>query len=234
MPPDRPNTMSSPHQRWSPLAAGLLGAGLVLGGCSASTQDAAHQSQIVTNSPGQGPKVESSELADAAGEPCPDQLPMGEDPDGYGHGVQSSATELPDLLEPEQAWVCQYTLVEHFATDPESGDLEVSGGVWVASGEPDELPGARLSDLQQALDGLTLVEPDMACTADLGPRWLVSYLHDGDLTGVVVDDFGCPTVLLTDQPHLTPPGEADHGGVVEGRLAGGHDVLVAVGLREPL
>lgn len=225
--------MSSPHQRWSRFVTALLGAGLVLGGCSASTPDHPRQSQIVTSSPGGSPTVGSSELADVGGEPCPDQLPMGEDPDGYGHGVQSLATELPDLLEPEQVWVCQYALVEQFGTDPESGDLEVSGGVWVGSGEPDELPGSRLPELQQALDSLTLVEPNVACTADLGPRWLVSYVHDGDLTGVVVDDFGCRSVLLTDQPHLTPPGEANQGGVVAGRLAGGHDVLVALGVREP-
>lgn len=222
--------MTSPDLRSSALGVGLLGAALVLASCSTATPD--HPTEA-TDPTIEAPTVESSELDDVGGEPCPDQLPTGKDPEGYGHGVQSLATELPDLLEPEQAWVCQYGLVEQFSTDPETGDLEVSGGVWVVSGEAEGLPGSRLPDLQEALDGLDLVEPNVACTADLGPRWLISYVHDGDLTGVVVEDFGCSSVRLTDQPHNTPPGEADQDGVVPGVLGGGHDVLVAVGVREP-
>lgn len=215
-------------------AIGLFGAGLALVGCSSATPDRSTEEQTaVTGQSVDSPMVRSGELSDVAGEPCPDELPVGEDPDGYGHGVRSLATELPDLLEPEQAWVCQYGLVEQFSADPETGDLEVSGGVWVSSGEAEEVPASRLPELQEALDGLDLLEPDVACTADLGPRWLVSYAHDGDLTGVVVEDFGCGSVRLTDQPHSTPPGEADQDGLVRGQLRGGHDILVAVGVRDP-
>jgi hypothetical protein len=56
------------------------------------------------------------------------------------------------------------------------------------------------------------------------------YTHDGDLTGVVIDDYGCRNVRLTDNPHTTPPGADDQDGTVGGVLNGGAAVLDALGL----
>ena len=58
---------------------------------------------------------------------------------------------------------------------------------------------------------------------------MVAYSHDGDLTGVVVDDYGCRDVRLTDNPHTTPPGAFDQDGTVGGVLDGGAAVLDALG-----
>jgi hypothetical protein len=55
---------------------------------------------------------------------------------------------------------------------------------------------------------------------ELGPRYLVSYTYKRDLTGVVIDRYGCREVRLTDNPFTTVPGAASGAGIVEGVLAG--------------
>lgn len=59
---------------------------------------------------------------------------------------------------------------------------------------------------------------------------MVVYSHAGDLTGVVVDDYGCRDVRLTDNPHVTPPGAGDRDGTVGGILDGGTAILHAHGV----
>lgn len=59
-----------------------------------------------------------------------------------------------------------------------------------------------------------------ACTADLGPRYLVSYAYENDLTGVVIDDYGCQEVRLTEDPFTTVPGDPSQAGTVTGVLSG--------------
>jgi hypothetical protein len=59
---------------------------------------------------------------------------------------------------------------------------------------------------------------------------MVVYNHGGDLTGVVVDDYGCRDVRLTDNPHTTPPGADDQDGTVGGVLNGGGAILDALGV----
>lgn len=59
---------------------------------------------------------------------------------------------------------------------------------------------------------------------------MVVYSHAGDLTGVVVDDYGCRDVRLTDNPHVTPPGASDQVGTVGGILDGGATILHALGV----
>jgi hypothetical protein len=49
-------------------------------------------------------------------------------------------------------------------------------------------------------------------------------------TGVVVDDYGCRDVRLTDNPHTTPPGADDQAGTVGGVLDGGAAILEALGV----
>jgi hypothetical protein len=59
---------------------------------------------------------------------------------------------------------------------------------------------------------------------------MVVYSHHGDLTGVVVDDYGCRDVRLTANPHSTPAGAADQEGIVGGVLDGGAAILDTLGV----
>lgn len=56
------------------------------------------------------------------------------------------------------------------------------------------------------------------CTADLGTRVMLVYPDGPDLTGVIVDNFGCHDVRLTDDPAHTPPGYGTQRGTVTGIL----------------
>jgi hypothetical protein len=64
-----------------------------------------------------------------------------------------------------------------------------------------------------------------ACTDDLGSRFLVSYAYENDLTGVVVDTYGCDEIRLTDDPFTTVPGDASQPGTVPGVLYGPSSLL---------
>ncbi|CAN5408643.1 hypothetical protein BH09ACT12_BH09ACT12_21540 [soil metagenome] len=169
--------------------------------------------------------MRSGELEAASGRPCPDELPIGEDPSGHGFGVEEAADQLPTLLEPQEAWVCRYDSVD---IAPTANGGAVLG--WSLQGRPEPVDAARLPDLQGALDDLAVLDSGGACTADLGPRWMVLYSHDGDLTAAVVDDYGCRNVRLTDDPRTTPPGADDQEGTVAGVLDGGQAILHALGV----
>jgi hypothetical protein len=158
------------------------------------------------------PTVQAGEAADHEDRSCPAELPIGDDPDGYGFGVEDEADELPSLLSPERAWVCRY-------------DLGARAPTWKLGGEARELAPSRLDDLTDALDDLTTLPHEYGCDGDLGPRWLVVYEHGGDLTGVVVDDYGCDFVRVTEEPFTAPAGESDDQGMVRGVLDGGGAIL---------
>ena len=195
---------------------GLASAVLALNGC-----DPPWSSTPTADSP----KVRPSELTDAGGRPCPQELPLGDDSSGDGLGTEEVADELPTLLEPQEAWVCQYNIVD--------AGMTANGGTtygWRRAGQPKPVAAADLPDLQAALDDLAPADRSGVCTADLGPRWMVVYGHDGDLTGVVVDDYACRDVRLTDNPHTTPPGADDQDGTVGGVLDGGAAILDVLGV----
>lgn len=190
-------------------AIALAGCGLPLSGTSAADN----------------PEVRPSELTDADGRPCPKKLPIGEDPSGHGFGTEEVADEAPTLLEPEEAWVCRYNSVDVGTT--------TNGGAiygWRRAGQPEPVSAADLAGLRDALDDLAPADRSRGCTADLGPRWLVVYSHDDDLTGVLVDDYGCRDVRLTDDPRSTPPGADNQDGTVGGVLEGGSAILGALGI----
>jgi len=192
---------------------GLATIALALAGCGPTTLTA------------DTPEIRTSELTDAGGQPCPKRMPIGEDPSGHGFGVEAVADQLPTLLESQEAWVCQY--------NPFDVDTTSSGGAvygWRREGQPQPVAAEDLTDLQDALDGLTPADRGGGCTDDLGPRWMVAYSHDGDLTGVVVDDYGCRDVRLTDNPHTTPPGADNQVGTVGGVLDDGTAILDALGI----
>lgn len=169
--------------------------------------------------------ADTDEASSHSGEVCPEQLPIGDDPGGHGFGVEEDAEEAPSLQAPEEAWTCRYDAVDAGQVPDVGTTFE-----WVRAGEAEPVPESKIADLTAALDGLAPFDGDRACTADLGPRWMVVYSHDGDLTGVVVDEYGCRAVRLTDEPFTTAPGAADTDGVVAGVLDGGAAVLTAVGV----
>ena len=171
------------------------------------------------------PEVRPNELTDAGDRPCPRELPTGDDPSGHGFGTEEPADERPTLLEPQEAWVCQYNALDAGTTP--------SGGTtygWRLDGQPEPMAAADMPSLQAALDDLAPADRSGSCTADLGPRWMVAYSHDGDLTGVVVDDYGCRDVRLTGSPHETAPGADDQDGTVGGVLDGGATILDPLGV----
>jgi hypothetical protein len=170
------------------------------------------------------PELKTSELTEANGRPCPTELPTGEDPSGHGFGTEEAADQLPNLLEPQKAWVCQYSTFDAGTTE--------AGAVygWKRDGQPEPVAADKIADLRDALDNLTPADRSGGCSSDLGPRWMVVYSHDGDLTGVVVDDYGCHDVRLTDDPRTTPPGADNQDGTVGGVLDGGPAILDALGI----
>ena len=171
------------------------------------------------------PEVHASELTDVGGVPCPQELPIGDDPSGHGFGTREVAEERPTLLEPQVAWVCRYNAFD-VATTPGAGTIYG----WRRAGQPETVPAGDLPDLQAALNDLAPPDRRRGCDADLGSRWMVVYSHAGDLTGVVVDDYGCRDVRLTDNPHVTPPGAGDQHGTVGGILDGGAAILHILGV----
>jgi hypothetical protein len=184
--------------------------GLMVAGC----QPAERQSTAPR------PAVQPDELAAHDGEVCPRYLPGGDDPGGHGFGVEAAAVEMPSLLTPEMAWTCRY--------DPVEAGPAPGGGTmfkWVRRGQARSLDRPTVRELEKALDHLSLLEGERACTADLGPRWMIVYTHEGDLTGVVVDDYGCRDVRLTDEPFTTPPGSLEQEESVGGTFGGGADLF---------
>jgi hypothetical protein len=86
-------------------------------------------------------------------------------------------------------------------------------------GNPRQLSADELAGFAEAITQLKPPEDeDTMCTADLGPRYLVSFAYENDLTGVVIDDYGCGRVRLTDDPFVTVPGDASQPGTVSGFL----------------
>ena len=223
-----PSQTSSPHDvstrplAWSRISHyfGIAAVVLVTAGCG--------QPWSPTRS-ANTPDVHVDELTDVGGQPCPQELPIGDDPSGHGFGAGEVADELPTILEPQRAWVCEYNTFI-IGTTPSGGSIYG----WSRSGQPEPVAAGDLPGLQAALDDLALPAPSGACDADLGPRWMVVYNHDGDLTGAIIDDYGCRNVRLTDNPHVTPPGAAVQSGTVGGVFDGGAAILHALGVGRPV
>ncbi|MFC7497257.1 MULTISPECIES: hypothetical protein [unclassified Nocardioides] len=154
---------------------------------------------------------------------CPSRLAHPDDP--AASEPEKPATEAPSLPAPERVWACRYDQVD-VGQAPDGGP----GHAWVRHGAPREVAESDVGGLADAVAGLTPSDPSQMCTTDFGPRWLVVYPHDAGVVGVVVDDFGCRQVRLTDDPAGTAPGEASGSGIVSGVLDGGVDVLAAAGV----
>lgn len=169
--------------------------------------------------------VDTGELA-AHGGPCPSTLPGPvDDVGGHGFGTSTLAEREPRFAPPEAVWVCQYGAQEAGSTD--------SGGTafeWSLTNTPRRLDDALLPQVTEAMDGIAVVpgSETRACTDDLGPRYALVSSAGGDLTGIVVDDYGCREVRLTDDPFVTAPGDPQEGGTVPGVLTGSDDFAVTL------
>lgn len=189
--------------------AGLLSLGLFVTACGDDERAVAPPTQPM------------AELADQQGQFCPDALPTAPQ-DTYGLGTGDPAEETPSMWEPQEAWVCEYV-----PTDIAPAGANGAWYEWVRRGKPRQLSGDALKTFAIALDGLQPMQTD-GCTADLGSRFLISYAHEGDLTGVVIDDYGCNDVRLTDNPFTNLPGQASQAGTVDGTLMGPVELLTLV------
>jgi hypothetical protein len=156
------------------------------------------------------PANDKSEIAEHGG-PCPSVLPSPTDDRGYGFGTERMATEQPTFSKPDTAWVCQY--------GTEDGGPDGPRFVWVLNHAPRRLDDSLLGDVEAKLQEVRATAAPQACTDDLGPRWMLVTSTGGDLTGTVVDGFGCGHVRLTDDPFVTAPGDPEEGGTVAGSLA---------------
>lgn len=157
------------------------------------------------------------ETTDLDGPVCPPELA---DPgDDHGFGTESPAGSAPDLPPADAAYVCRYEPVD---SGPADGGGKRIG--WQLDGEQQQVTDADLARVDDLLGQLEPAPENRACTADLGPRWMLVHVSGSDVTGVVVDDFGCRDVRLTDDPSTVAPGSGADAGV----LAGPDDLVVSV------
>ena len=164
------------------------------------------------------------ELTLHGGEFCPATLP-GEPQDNCGFGTDRPATVLPGFPAFDEARLCTYE-PQDVAPPDSSAMLE-----WVRVGEPQPLDPDQLASFSDAITQLKLIGPgEYACTADLGPRYMVSLAWQRDLTGVVIEDYGCGSVRLTDDPFVTVPGDASQAGTVSGIFEPPPDLLSDLGV----
>ncbi|MBB6626099.1 hypothetical protein H5V45_02080 [Nocardioides sp. KIGAM211] len=162
------------------------------------------------------------EMTAHGGQICPARLPRSAtDDNSVGGGPV--APEAPRLGAPDAAWICRY--------EPHLGRRTPTDGRVVtfrATGDARPVEAERLPDFAAALAGLETADPDRSCFADLGPRWMLVYALDHDLTGVVMNEYGCGDVRLTDDPFDVAPGDATQPGTVAGILSAPEGFLAAL------
>jgi hypothetical protein len=163
--------------------------------------------------PSETPSVASTDELAEHGGPCPVRLPFPDDDSGHGFGSSTPATADPSFRTPDSAWICQYGN-EIVGTSDAGTVLE-----WTLDDSVRRLDDARLGPVDASLEDITSVHPgNRVCTAELGPRWLLVTATGGDLTGVLVDGYGCQEIRLTDDPFVTSAGDPQAGGTVPGVL----------------
>lgn len=193
----------------APVPATVLLAAAMLAGCGTPAGGSGTDS---------GSRVD--EVAAHRGQVCPHQLPQAS-ARSHGFGTSEPADSAPSLPVPESAWVCQY-VPDDAASGPDGDGTTFR---WVRNGQARRVAKSQLPVLGDYLRALAPPEGDRVCTASLGPRWMLVYATGTDLTGVVVDGFGCQDVRLTDEPFRTVPGEATQSGTVPGVLTGPTELL---------
>lgn len=164
-------------------------------------------------------------------DPCPTFL-VADGRTRSGFGPVTPSPGAPALPAPDAAYLCRYL--------PEEPPRGTGGGYRWGSDlccEAVALTPAELARLTQELEGLA---PGRSCRADdvlltrprrvAGPRYLLTLRSGADLTGVVLDDFGCGHVRLTDDPFELEPGtHRGSGGVRPGVLRTPGDLVDRLG-----
>lgn len=155
------------------------------------------------------------ELSQHDGEFCPKVLPRAPR-ETYGFGTDRPATTAPTLWQPQEAWICGYLPMNVASKGSNGAWFE-----WVMQGAPRRLDAEELEAFSTAIENVEPPPPgERVCPADLGARYLISYAYENDLTGLVIDDYGCHDVRLTDDPFTIVPGDASQPGTVAGVLSG--------------
>jgi len=167
----------------------------------------------------------TDELTRHGGMFCPETLPRAPRAT-YGFGTEQDATAAPTLWKPQRAWLCRYVSRNVAPRSSNGAWLE-----WERLGAPQRLDDQELEAFSTAIARLEVPKRDRACTDDLGPRYLVSYSYKEDLTGVVIDDYGCSDIRLTDDPFINVPGDPSQPGTVKGVLTGPSALLHDLGVR---
>ncbi len=114
------------------------------------------------------------------------------------------ADGVPTLGPFESAWLCQYAVENLQDRIPGSG----TPFSWARQGEPVKFPESGYGAITTMLSSFEVYPPEVICTADLGPRWMVVLVDGEDLTAVTVDDFGCHMARLSEDPFVTAPGNS--------------------------
>ena len=166
-------------------------------------------------SPSSSAKETVNEIAEHGAGVCPTKLPQATS-DTNGFGTSQPAGSTPSLETLDSAWVCVFAPVE--VGQGVNGDGTVWG--WIRQGATNRVPSDRLAAIRSDLGKLTPARPNQICTMELGSRYMLVYAHKNDLTGVVVDDYGCGDVRLTDEPFKTVPGDAGESESFSGVLSG--------------
>jgi hypothetical protein len=149
---------------------------------------------------------------------CPEQLPT---PPAGVEGFRDFATELPKMPDADAAWLCKYVSAPTATPGSRSGAM-----VWSLEGEPAQLPAAGAAAVSEMVQGFTAFPGDVACTLDLGPRWLVVFQAGEDTFGITIDDYGCREARLTDDPFSVAHGYSTDPRLVRGSLSTPRGVLV--------
>lgn len=104
------------------------------------------------------------------------------------------ADAVPPLPDAARAWVCGYA--------------RKVGGSWELVTPVEAVAPTRLNAVASALDGLAPGADETVCTQEVGPRYLLVLADETstDVTGVLVDEFGCRHVRVADEPATTPVG----------------------------
>lgn len=190
----------------------LLATTVLLAGCSGDDEPGGSAD----------PDVPGAGTAATTEGPCPAALPTTSE--GGGFGTQEPAASAPSLTLAGSATVCRYDTDEG---DEAAGDAGGTTYEWLLSGPPVEVPERDLETLGRLAGDLEPAPARGGCTDDLGPRWLLVSTDGDAVAGVVVDDFGCRQVRLTDDPAATPPGEVEDGaGALVGGVLGGPAALL--------
>ncbi len=187
---------------------------LLLTACSSDTDDK------TAADPQSAPSADAP--APTGEDVCPPQL--AEASDKHGFGGEEVASSTPEFGDTAALWACTYNTLT-IGTTPEGGQKYG----WKRVGEPTPIDSTEYDDLVRGLGNLRPADPQRMCTADLGPRVMLGHVAtNGQVTGVVVDLFGCRDVRLTPDPVGVAPGESDVDGVPTGVLAGSTEFMTAV------